>query len=162
MYRLFIAILLTLVACSTGTVKKPARNISSLNIEKIQGRVRVSNKSFRKLARANFFTSSTCVVSFDRIDYNKTPKFLQKIHRVRDRFNGLFVEAMCGSYTKTRKMAVKRKMRDRMASFFTGGTYSRFEVISECTNGQVLVYQSPPNFNLSRILDPEWCGSHAD
>ena len=157
MYYLLMSISILIFSCSTGE-----RSIASLSVDKVAQDVKVSQKSFRKLSWSNWAVSETCVVDFSMSDYNKTPKFLQNIHQARDRFHGLFVEAMCGSYEKTRRMAVKKNLKDRLKSFFTGGAYSRFEVISECTDGRVLIYQSPGGFSVSGIFDPEWCGSHSD
>ena len=159
-----LVFIMTLAAsCSTGTgEKKNSRKLASLDADEVADGVRVSKKSFRKLSKEKWATSVTCVVDFSKTDYNKTPGFLKKINQTWDRLHGLFVEGMCGSYAKTRRMAVKKSMGNRLLSFFTLGSYSKFRVISECTDGTVLVYDSPGEFNLAGFFDPDWCGSHSN
>lgn len=125
-------------------------------IEEIAQRVEVSDKSFRRLVSRRWAASETCIMDFR---FNHTvPRFLKRARQRRDRFHGVYVEAMCGSYEETSKMAIKKGPGQRLLKALTRNTVAPFTVISKCKDGRVLVYESPKEVDISHLIDPEYCG----
>lgn len=125
-------------------------------IEEIAQKVEVSDKSFRRLVSKRWAASEVCILDF-RFDHT-VPRFLKRFRERRDRFHGVYVEAMCGSYEETKKMAIRKGPGQRLLKTLTRNAVAPFTVISKCKDGRVLVYESPKEVDISNFIDPEWCG----
>ncbi len=127
---------LVLTACSSSK-KSVERGVSS---EDRETHVIVSDKTFKELTRPALGAEISVI---DYRGYRNAWSVFRWIVRKKNEINNIPVEDLCGSYEETKKLAIKKNIKRRLACSATGGWICPFEVIAECNNGQVLQYFSP-------------------
>ena len=143
----------TLTILLTAVLVAPQSFSSTANINEIKKNVKVSAKSFKSFVGIQF---GATIQVLDYRYWNTVPGGLKKAYQFRDQLHGVYMEALCGSYEETKKMAIKKNIKNRLVSWFSSNAVAPYQLICECTDGQVLVYSSPHRINFWDVIDPYW------
>lgn len=130
-----------------------SRGPSSVNLNEIRQNVKVSNKSFRKLTRIQLGSS---IQILDYRYWDTVPGGLRRAYQFRDQLHGVYMEALCGSYEETKRMAIKQNIKNLLTEWLTDNLVAPYQLICECRDGRVLIYSSPYRINFWDAIDPDW------
>jgi len=120
-------------------------------MEETRKAVVVSNNKYRELVPRFKFGNTVSEKSYR--GFSSALGSIKRLERFKDRQNGIYVEALCGSYEETKRMAVKKNVLKRFSCHVSGGWVCPYEVIAECDDGRVLQYFSPYKIDFFTIDD---------